>query len=308
MNQIQIDYFIAVAKARNLSQAARELFVSPPAVSKQISALEAELEVELFFRSGRGVELTIAGQMLLDHFLSAQNSLTKILREAKAAEAMQTSTFRLGIIEDWNIYDKLAEIKRFVENSARPSQLLVRGENPNELLEDLKKGDLDAVICISNSIIESRAERHEIDCVPLTEIRKIFLYSASNPLAEKDKLIPLDFAGQPLLSISNESKIMAQEENILLCNNYGFNPKIRTLPDIRSILLTVGSGLGFTVVDEWSSEKSLPGFNHLVLDEFHYINFSRLKSNSHPVLDELAAFCADLFKSRSGASATGSTT
>ena len=61
----QLIYLVAVAKHGGFSPAARACFVSQSAVSHQIAALERELGVELFHRSGRTVTLTEAGELLL---------------------------------------------------------------------------------------------------------------------------------------------------------------------------------------------------------------------------------------------------
>ena len=54
---LQIEYFIAVAKSLNFTDAARNLYVSQPSLSKQIALLEKEIGVQLFNRSTRGVRL-----------------------------------------------------------------------------------------------------------------------------------------------------------------------------------------------------------------------------------------------------------
>lgn len=60
-------YFEAVARHSHVTRAAEELHIAQPALSKQISQLEQELEVALFDRVGRNVRLTEAGEALLPH-------------------------------------------------------------------------------------------------------------------------------------------------------------------------------------------------------------------------------------------------
>ena len=64
--------FIAVAKEENLTRAARRLFMTPPAVSAHIKALEQELQVTLFERTSRGMQLTEKGKILRE---KAENTL-----------------------------------------------------------------------------------------------------------------------------------------------------------------------------------------------------------------------------------------
>lgn len=67
MNFIQLEYFKKVAECSNISLAAKKLFVSQPAVSKQLKLLESELECKLFIRRRNKLVLTFEGETLLQH-------------------------------------------------------------------------------------------------------------------------------------------------------------------------------------------------------------------------------------------------
>ena len=63
----QILYFQKVARLENYHQAAEELYISQPSLSRSMAALESELGVALFEKKGRGVTLTKAGKLFLEH-------------------------------------------------------------------------------------------------------------------------------------------------------------------------------------------------------------------------------------------------
>ena len=78
MNQNLSSYriFYTVANTGNISKAAKELYISQPAISKSIQKLEESVGCRLFSRSSRGVVLTDEGQLLYEHVKTAFETLT----------------------------------------------------------------------------------------------------------------------------------------------------------------------------------------------------------------------------------------
>jgi DNA-binding transcriptional LysR family regulator len=91
-------YFAAVAQEGNLTRAAERLFVSQPALTKQIRQLENQLGVRLFTRSRAGMTLTPAGQALAGRVPAALAGLDDALREAKAAASRAARVLRVGFL------------------------------------------------------------------------------------------------------------------------------------------------------------------------------------------------------------------
>jgi DNA-binding transcriptional LysR family regulator len=65
MSLAQLEYFVAVAEEEHLSRAAARLHISQPPLTRQVQRLEAELGVQLFERTARGMKLLPAGQRFL---------------------------------------------------------------------------------------------------------------------------------------------------------------------------------------------------------------------------------------------------
>jgi DNA-binding transcriptional LysR family regulator len=102
-----LGYFVAVAEELHFTRAAEKLYVSQPALSKQIRALERQLGAPLFDRDRRGVRLTPVGTALLPHaraVLAAWEEAGAAVRRARAAEqatlvvGMSTSPGRGGLL------------------------------------------------------------------------------------------------------------------------------------------------------------------------------------------------------------------
>ena len=90
-------YFIAVAETGSLTEAAeRRLHTSQPSLSRQIRDLEYEVGVELLSRGARGVELTVAGKVFLDHARLALMQVDAAVEAARRAAQPASKTFAIG--------------------------------------------------------------------------------------------------------------------------------------------------------------------------------------------------------------------
>ncbi len=90
-------YFVAVAEHLHFTEAAEELFISQPALSKQVRALETQLRAPLFIRDRRTVALTPAGQALLPVARALLAGWAEGERAVAAAAAAQQATLVVGM-------------------------------------------------------------------------------------------------------------------------------------------------------------------------------------------------------------------
>lgn len=91
-------YFAAVAAEGNLTRAAERLFVSQPALSKQIKQLEAQLDVQLFVRSKAGMTLTEPGRVLADRVPALLAGWDQGLRETRSVASKEARVLRIGFV------------------------------------------------------------------------------------------------------------------------------------------------------------------------------------------------------------------
>ena len=94
-NLSSLSDFYTVANTGNISKAAKELYISQPAISKSIQKLEESVGCRLFSRSSRGVVLTDEGQLLYEHVKTAFETLT--LGEEKLKRSIELGVGRLKI-------------------------------------------------------------------------------------------------------------------------------------------------------------------------------------------------------------------
>ena len=107
----QIRIFVQVAEKGSLSKAAKDLFVTPASVMKQMNALEDRLNLKLIKRTNQGIELTPAGVYLYKAAKDFIRQSEKAVEKARAIQQQTVKTIRLGssllnpgnlLIDLWN--------------------------------------------------------------------------------------------------------------------------------------------------------------------------------------------------------------
>lgn len=93
----QLEYFLAIIEGGSLSKAATVVGVAQPALSRQMRQLETELNVQLFYRHGRGIRLTPEGQQLETVVRPVLRDLNQIRCELRATAAVPTGAISFGM-------------------------------------------------------------------------------------------------------------------------------------------------------------------------------------------------------------------
>ena len=92
-----LEYFAVVAEQGNLGRAAELLGLSQPALSKSMARLEGTMEVKLFQRSAKGMELTAEGSLLLSRARELRQSLRNVAREVSDVSRGHAGSIKIGV-------------------------------------------------------------------------------------------------------------------------------------------------------------------------------------------------------------------
>lgn len=106
--------FYVVAKQGNISHAAKDLYISQPAISKAIAKLEENLNVTLFRRSSRGVQLTQEGQVLYEHAAIAFEQLHMAQQHIEKIKELGIGQIRIGVSTTLCKFLLLPYLKSFI--------------------------------------------------------------------------------------------------------------------------------------------------------------------------------------------------
>ncbi len=134
--------FLKVADAANISHAAKELYISQPAVSKAIANLEDNLNTSLFHRSSRGVTLTEEGKILYEHVHDAIESLKIGQEHLKRVQELGMGHIKIGASVSLCKYILLPYLKEFVEDNPH-IKITIDNDSSYHTIQGLDKGLLD---------------------------------------------------------------------------------------------------------------------------------------------------------------------
>lgn len=164
--------FYAVARAGNISRAAKELFISQPAISKSIGKLEESLGLSLFTRNSRGVQLTPEGEVLFQHVSTAFDTLSRGENELKRIQNLHIGQLRIGVSNTLCKYVLLPYLKGFVEQYPHV-KILIDSQDTARTISMLEQQQLDI------GLIAEPKSRRSLSFLPIMEIRDSFVCTPS---------------------------------------------------------------------------------------------------------------------------------
>lgn len=150
--------FCEVAKCQSFSKAAKQLYMTQPAVSQSIMQLESELDVRLFTRTSKGVSLTSEGEILFEYAHSAINLIDVGEKKLLEARNLLAGELQIGVGDTNSRYYLLPYLEKFHSNYPH-IKLKIINRTTTELCTMLKAGEIDLAICnlpIEDPAIETK--------------------------------------------------------------------------------------------------------------------------------------------------------
>lgn len=199
----ELRYFAAVAEELHFTRAAERLYVSQPALSKQIRTLERQLGAELFRRDRQGVTLTEAGTALLPHARRVLADWTEGAAAVEAARAARRGTLVVGMSTSPGRGGLLPAIRsRFT--AAHPEAVLrlrqVTWEDPTASLSD---GTADVAYVW---LPLPDADRYAWTVV--AEEPRLVALPDTHPLAAREEIDFADLTDEPFLALPPEAGVL----------------------------------------------------------------------------------------------------
>ena len=193
MTLTQLRHFVCLAEAGSFVKASGQLFMTQPALSRSIKALEDELGQLLFDRVGKRIELTPFGRDVLGRSQALLDDAHQLKRSARVLGAEDTGRVRIGLSSGPGLLLTSALMQHFARHYPRFQVDVVRAHT-QALTEVLRARSVDALVVDVRSLRPAPDLRvHEV-----YELPGAFMCRAGHPLAQQRKVTLAQLRGYPI--------------------------------------------------------------------------------------------------------------
>lgn len=232
-----LQYYITVVEERSILQAAKKLNISQPPLSVAMKQLENELEVVLFYRGSRTIELTDAGALFYQRAKDLLSHLESTKREIQSYAQGISGTLRLGAVSSSAaslLHHRLLDFASLYPNI----RYEIKEGNTFEQLEHLNSGLIDLAI-VRTPFYDASVQQLALDEDELVAIMK-----KEFDTFHDDKINLIQLKGKPLIYYRRFESLLKEE-----CEKAGFTLNAYCInDDARTSLQWAKAGLGIAVV------------------------------------------------------------
>lgn len=282
--------FYYVAKTKNVTKAAEILLISQPAITQTIKKLESELNITLFYRTSRGMELISAGAELFENIKNSVECLSNCKRLLDEFDSKEIKTIRIGDGTTLLKHNALEGFKFFKEKYPNIKIEIIRGIT-SELLNKLRDNLLDLVLF---NMPVQMDENLDYKIVETTQ--DVFVANSNfyNDLKEK-KISIKELTNFPLIlqsDLSSSRKFLnsiCKKNKVVLNNSYELESYDLVLSFVKA-----GLGIGFInknhILNEIKKEELFElNLDYQIPTRQIGIAFSKKNSNNKYIMEFIKA-------------------
>jgi LysR family transcriptional regulator, hydrogen peroxide-inducible genes activator len=236
-----LEYLTAVARHLHFGKAAAACHVTQPALSAQIRKLEDQLGFQIFERTNRKVALTERGQKVITqaHIVLEEAQKLIAISQAEGIKELE-GTLRIGAIASVGPY-YIPFVLPLLKKKYPKLQVLVQEGLTEDLLADLKDGNLDLVIA-ARTFDESG-----LQVFPLFDEPFLLAVPKEHPLSKKEPLKTTDLVGKEMVLLEDGHCLRDQALQICPPNRRGNIRQFHAM-SLETLRQLVAAGMGYTLM------------------------------------------------------------
>ena len=280
----QLKYFIAVARCLSFTEAARSLFMTQPALSRQIQAMEEELGTRLFVRDKKTLKLTPGGSVLYNGLPDFLKQYEELMNHARHANQGHEGRLRLGILDIYDVSDLFPQVVGAFQERYPQIGLSMERYSLGELPELLYEDRLDIICTYGFSLFD----KPDLMTVDVQKFDSCIMLNRNHPLAGKPDLTLEDLKQERFVQLGSEASREGYQYISSLLGKGGISPEVIQVEKNEDVLLWVEMGLGVAVTSNRTIERHNPRvvIRELNMPEVkgHDTTMAWRKSNYNPAI------------------------
>ena len=260
----QISYFLQVAETQSMTGAAKELYISQPALSKQIALLEREVGVPLFERKARGVVLTSAGRQFEKDLKNILKELENAKKNAALAGKARKQLLNVGCFDGVYTDDFLPQLFEYFQRNAPELKLVLHRMSFSEGTKALKGNKIDLWLTLQLGW-EGAGNFCEMQ---LIRRKAALIFPSESRWGRQEQLSFDDFQGGTFVTVGRERGQGVYYSSLRKIQELGIVPgEVEEADNIFTALSYVKLRNGFMVLSEQVADV-FGGLGKLVLPEW----------------------------------------
>jgi DNA-binding transcriptional LysR family regulator len=256
MDLRQLRYFVAAAEEGHLTRAAERLRTQQPPLSRLIKRIEQDLDVQLFHRKARGVELTEAGRTLFDEARAILSRLDHAVQTTQRTARGEQGRLRVGLPPTGPFHPLVLRTIRAFREAFPLVSVTLEESLSKEVIDRLRDELIDA-----GFLRAPTANPEGLEIKTLLEEPMVAALPSDHPLARKHRAVSLEaLARETFIVYGGKQGPGLYDATIAACLKAGFSPHVgQEAPRITSTLGLVATGLGISLVPASLQRMTMDG-------------------------------------------------
>lgn len=249
MNLRQLYYFLEVAETQNVSRAATRVWISQPALSRQLQLLEEELGVKLLERKARGILLTEAGQLLQKKAANLMKEIAGIKQDVSAHAEEPSGNVALGVPSALRVLFTSRIAARFALEQSKVL-LRIREGTSRGIRDSVASGETDL------AIFSTEEPQKPLQCEPLLSEQLVAIGLPEAGLSMDRPITVRELCKQPLILTSYPNSLRQIVDRA--ASKARVEVKVRIEVDMSPLMLDlVRRGLGYAILPYCAAHELL---------------------------------------------------
>ena len=250
----QLKYFIAVVRCLSFTEAAKSLFMTQPALSRQIQAMEAELGTQLFIRDKKTLKQTPGGSALYSKLPDFLRQYEEMMEDARNANRDFEGQLRIGFLDIYDASQLFPPVVEAFQRNHGGIRLTMERFSLGELPERLYEVKLDIICTYGISLFD----KPDLVTVNVQKFDSCVMFNKDHPLANKPDLTMDDLRQERFIQLGSEASQEGYQYIANLISRGGFSPEVQYVEKNDDVLLWVEMGCGIAVTSDRTVERHNP--------------------------------------------------